>query len=112
MGDGGRQFRMIVCSVLGRAYTIEGHLKFAEAMHDVPTVRSLSQDELDGMIRPCQCTRNRDSAMATPAEKCDLMFVPGLGPHSRPGFSVINSEYIAYHPHQCLPKYEIVYEME
>jgi len=106
------QFRMIVCSVLGRAYTVQGHLRFAEAMHDVPTVRALSPDELDGMVEPCQCTRSQDSTVATAAEKCDLMFVQGLGRHSRPGFSVFNSEYIAYHPHQCLPKYEIVYEMD
>jgi hypothetical protein len=46
------------------------------------------------------------------AEKSDLLFCKGLGPNHRPGFSVLNSEYIAFHPHQCLPKYEIVYEME
>jgi len=45
------------------------------------------------------------------AEKSDLLFVKGLGPNHRPGFSVLNSEYIAFHPHQCLPKYEIVYEV-
>lgn len=46
------------------------------------------------------------------AEKSDLLFCKGLGVNSRPGSSVVNSEYIAFHPHQCLPKYEIVYEME
>jgi hypothetical protein len=46
------------------------------------------------------------------AEKSDLLFVKGLGANSRPGSSVVNSEYIAFHPHQCLPKYEVVYEME
>lgn len=45
------------------------------------------------------------------AEKSDLLFVKGLGPNHKPGLSVLNSEYIAFHPHQCLPKYEIVYEM-
>jgi len=80
-------------------------------MHDVPAVRTLSPEELHGMIRPCQCSKSQDSAIATPAEKCDLMFVQGLGCQSLPGFSVFNSEYIAYHPHQCLPKYEIVYEI-
>jgi len=110
---GGRQrYRMIVCSVLGRAYTLEGHLKFAQAMHDVPAVRGLSAHDLDDMVEPCRCKGNQESAMAAPAEKCDLMFVQGLGELSRPGFSVVNSEYIAYHPHQCLPKYEIVYEIE
>jgi hypothetical protein len=46
------------------------------------------------------------------AEKSDLLYVKGLGMNSRSGFSVVNSEYIAFHPHQCLPKYEIVYEMD
>merc|ERR1712178_578398 len=46
------------------------------------------------------------------AEKSDLLYVKGLGTSHRPGFSVVNSEYIAFHPHQCLPKYEIVYEMD
>jgi hypothetical protein len=46
------------------------------------------------------------------AEKSDLLFCKGLGFNHRPGFSVVNSEYIAFHPHQCLPKYEIVYSMD
>jgi hypothetical protein len=45
------------------------------------------------------------------AEKSDLLFVKGLGSAVKPGFSVVNSEYIAFHPHQCLPKYEIEYEL-
>merc|ERR1712206_53358 len=45
------------------------------------------------------------------AEKSDLLFVKGLGSQTRVGYSVVNSEYIAFHPHQCLPKYEIEYEM-
>jgi len=45
------------------------------------------------------------------AEKSDLLFIKGLGDQVRPGSSVINSEYIAFHPHQCLPKYEIEYEV-
>ena len=45
------------------------------------------------------------------AEKSDLLFVNGLGSAVRPGYSVVNSEYIAFHPHQCLPKYEIEYEL-
>merc|ERR1712039_41341 len=36
------------------------------------------------------------------AEKSDLLFIKGLGSAVRPGFSVVNSEYIAFHPHQCL----------
>merc|ERR1712050_510435 len=46
------------------------------------------------------------------AEKSDLIFVKGLGSAVKPGFSVVNSEYIAFHPHQCLPMYEIEYEMD
>jgi hypothetical protein len=45
------------------------------------------------------------------AEKSDLLFVKGLGDRVRTGYSVVNSEYIAFHPHQCLPKYEIEYEV-
>jgi len=113
MVGGRRRFRMIVCSVLGRAFKIEGHLKCADAMHDVPNVRSLSADEVDSMIEPCKtCSRPDDKlTIQTPAEKCDMLFVQGLGGRVRSGFSVVNSEYIAYHPHQCLPKYEITYEM-
>merc|ERR1719502_833698 len=43
------------------------------------------------------------------AEQSDLLFVKGLGSAVRQGYSVVNSEYIAFHPHQCLPKYEIEY---
>jgi hypothetical protein len=42
-------------------------------------------------------------------EKSDILFVKGLGSAVRQGWSVVNSEYIAFHPHQCLPKYEIEY---
>lgn len=45
------------------------------------------------------------------AEKSDLLFVKGLGSRTKVGYSVVNSEYIAFHPHQCLPKYEIEYEI-
>jgi len=110
---GRRQYRMILCSVLGRAFKVEGHLKCADAMHDVPQVRALSADEVDAMIDPCtgsQKAKNQDSAIDTPAEKSDMIFVQGLEGRVRPGFSVVNSEYIAFHPHQCLPKYEITYE--
>jgi len=113
MVQGRRRCRMIVCSVLGRAFKVEGHLKCADAMHDVPTVRALSADEVDTMIEPCKVSCEPDGKMTlqVPAEKSDMMFVQGLGGRVRPGFSVVNSEYIAYHPHQCLPKYEITYEL-
>jgi hypothetical protein len=167
---GRRQYRMIVCSVLGRAFKIEGHLKHAEAMHDVPQVRALDAEELDRMIEPCVAPPKKSKTrrgvgaqirgvdgdlwgrvvceefeawrleggriakkmtegirwewdteadekdtsqigIDIPAEKCDMIFVQGLEGRVRPGFSVVNSEYIAYHPHQCLPKYEITYEL-
>jgi hypothetical protein len=161
---------MIVCSVLGRAFKIEGHLKHAEAMHDVPQVRALDAEELDRMIEPCVAPPKKSTtrrgvgaqirgvggdlwgrvvceefeawplesgriakkrtegirwewdtdeledtpgqiSIDIPAEKSDMIFVQGLEGRVRPGFSVVNSEYIAFHPHQCLPKYEITYEL-
>eukprot|EP00415_Alexandrium_ostenfeldii_P001481 UN1481 len=102
---------MVVCAVLGRAFRVEGHLRQADAMHDVVNVRALQEEDLCKMIEPCQrrgsnCCTGEDSA-----EKSDMLFVQGLGSRCRPGFSVVNSEYVAFHPHQCLPKYEIVYEV-
>merc|ERR1719446_1697936 len=110
---GRRRYRMIICSVLGRAFKVEGHLRSGDSMHDVPTVRALMADEIDAMIEPCKASLEADGEMTlqTPAEKCDMMFVQGLGGRARPGFSVVNSEYIAFHPHQCLPKYEITYDL-
>jgi len=102
---------MIICSVLGRAFKIEGHLKSAQAMHDVPQVRALDADDLDSMIEPCVGPKSADAAVELSAEKSDMIFVQGLESRVRPGFSVVNSEYIAFHPHQCLPKYEITYEL-
>lgn len=166
-GKGGRQtYRMVVCSVLGKSFQVEGHLKSASAMHDVVNVRSLTDDMMNDMVEQCQACYSWngstgvgasiqgingdiwgrvvadlghcwslhtgriakketqgykwDWAAATDevacdnlevAEKSDLLFVKGLGSSVRPGFSVVNSEYIAFHPHQCLPKYEIEYEL-
>lgn len=162
----GRQtYRMVVCSVLGKSFQVEGHLRRADAMHDVVNVRALTEDCVDDMIEYCQaCSVSRgvgasirgvngelwgrvdgdeghcwmlqtgriakketegykwhwastaDAACAAcdnleVAEKSDLLFVKGLGNAVRPGFSVVNSEYIAFHPHQCLPVYEIEYEL-
>merc|ERR1712226_377209 len=88
---GRRRYRMIVCSVLGRAFKVQGHLRCGDAMHDVPNVRALSEDELCGMIDPCGPA---DAITDVPAEKCDMVYVQGLGAQCRPGFSVFNSEYI------------------
>jgi len=103
---------MVVCSVLGKAFKIAGHLKTHGAMHDVPSVRTLNDENLAEMIEPCL---SHDAACCQDkfelAEKSDLLFIQGLGTAVRPGHSVINSEYIAFHPHQCLPRYEITYEL-
>jgi len=114
-------YKMIICSVLGRAFKLEGHLRYADAMHDVATVRALAADDLEQMIEPCCAAPRRpgrggvacreDATTEATPEKSDLLFVQGLGSNSQPGSSVYNSEYIAYHPHQCLPKYEVTYEI-
>jgi len=110
---GGRQqYRMIVCSVLGQAFKIEGHLRKGEIMHDVTNVRNLLPEDVDEMVEPCcRPCQGETAAIDLPADKSDMMFVEGLGANCRTGYSVVNSEYIAYHPHQCLPKYEITYEV-
>jgi len=157
-------YRMMVCSVVGKSYQIEGHLKDGPCMHDVVNVRALDEEELDRMIEPCKATPQASRGVGASiigldgavwgrvvadelqhwrlhtgriakkstegsrwswcaadgcsadnregtAEKSDLLFVKGLGSHARAGYSVVNSEYIAFHPHQCLPKYEIEYEV-
>merc|ERR1712039_1116296 len=103
---GRRRYRMILCSVLGRALEVAGHLKTKDSMHDVPNVRSLGNDLAD-MIRPHQCAVPGNHGV----ESADILFVKGLGGACCPGFSVVNSEYIAYHPYQCLPRYQITYEV-
>merc|ERR1711920_113956 len=161
--SGTLSYRMVVCSVLGKAYQMEGHLRTKEAMHDVVNVRSLTEEATGDMIERCQacldtrgigasiqgiagdmwgrvigelgsCWQLHSGRLARKdregvqwnwaktsevsvdnletAEKSDLLFVKGLGSAVRPGFSVVNSEYIAFHPHQCLPMYEIEYELE
>merc|ERR1712113_190235 len=161
--SGGMSYRMIVCSVLGKSFEVEGHLKGKAAMHDVVNVRALTEDLTDDMIERCQACFNSDGIGASiqglagdvwgrvvadeghcwrlhtgriarkdtegvkwrwiattevavenleTAEKSDLLFIKGLGSAVRPGFSVVNSEYIAFHPHQCLPTYEIEYEID
>merc|ERR1711879_397418 len=163
-GRSGRPtYRMIVCSVLGKSFQIEGHLKDRQCMHDVVNVRALDEDDVEQMIEPCAAARasrgvgasiagvdgslwgrvvadeyecwrlhtGRIAKKATEgyrwnwsasdecaadtregsAEQSDLLFVKGLGDRCNPGYSVFNSEYIAFHPHQCLPKYEIEYEL-
>merc|ERR1711974_366233 len=55
---GGRQrYRMIVCSVLGKSYEIEGYLKGDRVMHDVIDVRALTEEDMGEMIEQCQPCR-------------------------------------------------------
>lgn len=164
IGSNGRKiYRIIVCSVIGKAFQIEGHLRHRTSMHDVVTMSGLTEERLNQMIEPCQvcgvaegvgasiegldgtpwgrvvgdegnCWRLHTGRIARKktqhtkwhwhatqelsvdnragcSEKSDLLFVKGLGSGCKPGFSVASSEYIAFHPHQCLPKYEIEYEV-
>merc|ERR1711907_234000 len=51
----GRQtYKMVVCSVLGKSFQVEGHLRQAQAMHDVVNVRALTEDVMDNMVDRCQ----------------------------------------------------------
>jgi len=114
---GKKRYQMIVCSVLGKAFKVEGHLKCKDAMHDVANVRALGEDDVAAMVEPCStasCSGGGNNAVSAyvSAEKSDLLYVQGLGGRVRPGYSVVNSEYVAFHPHQCLPKYEITYELD
>merc|ERR1712107_620772 len=60
IGRNGRPtYRMIVCSVLGKAFQIEGHLRDRECMHDVVNARALCEDDIDQMIEPCAASRAR-----------------------------------------------------
>merc|ERR1711920_1011871 len=62
---GGRSYRMIVCSVLGKSFEIEGHLRGKTAMHDVVNVRALTEDLTDDMIERCQACFNSDGIGAS-----------------------------------------------
>jgi len=108
--DSSRQcFRMVVCSVaLGRPVELAGHLNKRDCMHDVFSLRGLWKGDLEALAKPdnaVSCTPN------LPIEQHDLLYVKGLQDKSRSGFSVHNSEYISFHPYQCLPRYEVVYEI-
>lgn len=109
--NGLRRYRIVVCFVLGRAFKVEGHLRSKDAIHDVPTVRALQEEDLEGMVETCCGSMGCQAGEV--AEKSDLLFVKGLGVSGvRPGFSVVNSEYVVFHSHQCLPTYEITYAMD
>lgn len=113
--NGKQVFRMVICQVLGKSFKLEGHLRDGKAMHDVVNIRACCDEDLDQWIEYCQVCTNTSGVAAENlevADKSDLLYVKGLGNASRPGFSVVNNEYVAFHPHQCLPKYEIIYEMD
>jgi len=111
--QGGKQrYRMVLCSVLmGHTLMIEGHLRKGECMHDVSALRRIWKGELEGMVEPLSHGRPLLPKGTVPVEEHDLIFVKGLGTCCRSGFSVHNSEYISFHPYQCLPRYEIEYEL-
>jgi len=98
--------RMLVCSVLtGSTLQLAGHLRRPDAMHHVDSIRSLWDGELDSMME----LQDGGVQDLTACEKQDLLFISGLQEQSRPGLSVYNSEYIAFHAYQVLPRYEISY---
>merc|ERR1712061_627006 len=97
--------KMVLCSVLlGDALQVEGHLRSGTAMHDVHSLRVMRPGDLSEMVEGA-----RHSGNGRPVDQKDILFVKGLGSCRRPGFSVFNSEYISFHPYQCLPLYEIAY---
>lgn len=104
-GDGRRTCKILLCSVLlGEALQAEGHLRCCDAMHSVQSLRAMDQGDLPGMMDLVGAYGG-----CRPVDQRDILFVKGLGGKSRPGFSVVNNEYVAFHPYQCLPRYEITY---
>merc|ERR1712083_893061 len=94
---------MVVCSVLlGDALQLEGHLKCGDAMHCKHNLRAMGD-------LPKTVDLVRDFGGKKPTDQRDILFVKGLGAECRPGFSVFNSEFISFHPCQCMPRYEITY---
>lgn len=102
---GRREFKIVVCSVLlGDALEVEGHLKVCDSMHCVQSLRAMEDADL-----PKKIDMVRAYSWKRPVQEKDMLFIKGLGSSSRPGFSVFNSEFISFHPYQCLPRYEITY---
>jgi len=101
----GGEHKMVVCSVLlGDALQVEGHLRCGDAMHDLQSLRGVDAGDLPKMV-----DSTRPYSGRRPVEQKDILFVKGLGACCRPGFSVFNSEFISFHPYQCMPLYEITY---
>merc|ERR1711918_233074 len=110
MEGGKRRFRMVVCSVLtGRTLQMEAHLAEPHSMHDLQSLRACSPGDLEKRIK--FANGQQSFMLEVPVEQHDLLFVKGLGGCCCPGHSVVNSEYVSFHPYQCLPRYEVVYEI-
>lgn len=112
-GEGRRRYRMVLCSVLsGRTLQLEAHLAEPQSMHDLQSLRACYPGDLERRVR---FAGDRGAGAAwppeAPVEQHDLLFVKGLGARCCHGLSVVNSEYVSFHPYQCLPRYEIVYEV-
>jgi len=109
--DGKAVYRMILCSVLmGQPLQLEAHLAKPDAMHDMQSLRACYPGDLDRAVE-FETSAKKSWPPKLPVEQHDLLFVKGLQGCCRPGSSVFNSEYISFHPYQCLPRYEIVYTM-
>merc|ERR1712224_26021 len=50
---GASRYRMIVCSVVGKSYEVDGYMTEGTIFHDVTDVRSLTQEDMETMITPC-----------------------------------------------------------
>ena len=107
-----RRYRMVLCSVLtGRTLQLRGHLSARDSMHNMASLRTCFPGDLEGMVQPVSGQQSALGLSASSIDQHDLLFVKGLGQQSQQGSSVVNSEYISFHPYQCLPRYEIVYEI-
>merc|ERR1712166_1032168 len=60
---GRQRYRMVICSVLGKSFEIEGHLTNGQIMHDVYDVRALTEEDVDEMIEPCKPCRGPSSGI-------------------------------------------------
>jgi hypothetical protein len=106
IAGGRRRYHLILCEVVAsKVLRLKGHLRSGNAMHDVPALRTIWGKDLRRMVDFVGPSPKGD------VEQMELLFVEGLSCCYRPGFSVFNSEYISFHPYQCLPRYRITYEI-
>merc|ERR1712056_10007 len=64
-------YRIVICSVLGKAFQVEGHLRQKAAMHDVVNVRALVDDAVDEMIEKCQPCLSAESGVGCSIQGMD-----------------------------------------